>query len=162
MITKAELNEFYQELEHRANTILSQWLTLRSRPAELRYYSGHYTKNSSGIYERDAFPIPVLSIKDLCDVEFHLDQIQVTTKLKKNDATQFNYQKIGEHAFEIYGLNDYVSTYGDHRTSVQDILTNIERSNESIIVFSFTFDNEVDPATIKHFIHQLEHLNFFY
>ena len=83
MMNKSELNAFYRELEHRANLVLGQWVTLRSRPAELRYYSGHYTKNSVGIYEADAFPIPVLSIKGLCDVEFHIDQIQVTTKLKK-------------------------------------------------------------------------------
>ena len=162
MMNKSELNAFYRELEHRANLVLGQWVTLRSRPAELRYYSGHYTKNSVGIYEADAFPIPVLSIKGLCDVEFHIDQIQVTSKLKKMDAIDFDYQKISGHTFELYGLDDYESTYGDAHTPLEVLMNNIELSNESIIVFAFTFENNTDPATLKHFIHQLEHLKFFY
>jgi len=162
MITKAELNAFYQDMEHRANRILGQFMTLRSRPAELRYYSGHYTKNDSGDYQMDYFPIPVLSIEKLCDIEFHIDQIQITTKIQKEKIHKQDFKTLDAYSFEVYGLNDYTATYGTNHTPVETLIQTIDQSNENVLVFAFIFMNDIEPTKIKSFKDQLERLHFYY
>jgi len=162
MITKTELNAFYQDMEYRANRIFGQFTTLRSKPAELRYYSGHYTKNDSGDYQMDYFPILVLSIQGLCDIEFHTDQIQITTKIKKSEIHKLDFKTLNPYSFEVYGLKDYTSTYGNNQTPVESLIQTIDHSNETVVVFAFSFSNDIEPIKIKSFTHQLERLHFYY
>lgn len=162
MISKQALNHCYQALEQRANRFLGQFISIRQSTVKLQYFSGHYHKNALGIYEIEHYPIPVLSVKDLCDIEINLDHIQVTTKLKRTDVLKFDFMKLSRYAYEIYGVNDYLSTYGSNQTKVEEIICQIMTTNETEIAFAFTFLNETAPIDIKKFTHLLELNGFFY
>lgn len=162
MITKESLNQFYKELDNRAYMLLGQFISLRQSYVKLHYYSGHYSKNSEGIFEKEYYPIPVLSVNKLCDIEINLNQVQVTTKLKRSDVLKLNFSKIARYSYEIYGVNDYLSTYGTHESTPQEIITKIMATNETDIAFSFTFIKEIEPSEIKKFTHFLELNGFYY
>lgn len=105
MITKTELNAFYQDMEYRANRIFGQVTTLRSKPAELRYYSGHYTKNDSGDYQMDYFPILVLSIQSLCYLSKGcaiLSFIPIKFKLRLKSRKVRFINSISRHSIRIH------------------------------------------------------------
>ena len=59
----------------------------------------------------DYYPIPVISIKGYCDIEIEIDEITISTKLKYNDALNFDYSKIMHYDFEMYGVKDYLKDY---------------------------------------------------
>lgn len=161
MITKESLNQLYKELDHRANIILGQFISIRQRQVKLQYFNGHYSKNPLGTFEMEYYPIPVISVHNLCDIEINLDQIQITTKQKRSDIFKLDFSKIARYTFEIYGVNDYLSTYGTHKSTPEEIINKIMITNETNIAFSFMFIGGTEPSEIKKFTHFLE-LNHFY
>lgn len=162
MISKETLNQCYKELEVRATMILGQLISIRQKEVMLQYFSGHYSKNEQGIYEIENYPIPVISAKNLCDIEINLDQINITTKMKRSDFFQFDLKKLTTYTYELYGVNDYLSTYGSNQSKVDEIIVLIMTTNETEIAFGFTFPNETAPLEFKKFTHMLEHNGFFY
>lgn len=77
-----ELNGVYYPLYIKANEILKRFVPSRIFEAEYGWYNGHYSKNQSGQYVMDYFPIPVVSVKGFCDIEIGIGQITVSTKLR--------------------------------------------------------------------------------
>ena len=39
------------------------------------FYNGHYHKNAAGLYQADTYPIPVISVMGLCDLEIDLADV---------------------------------------------------------------------------------------
>lgn len=58
----------------------------------------------------DEYPIPVTSMKDLCDVEISLDTVTVTTKRKRVDVLGDPLDEYSGMEFEVYGVENYLMT----------------------------------------------------
>ena len=153
---RSQLNEIYQKLDEKAQDI-SKLLN-----CHFAYYNGHYYKNSSGKYEMDYFPIPVVSLKDICDIEISLNQISVTTKLTKNNAVSYDFEKIKLYSFECYGVDNYLNDFYLAGDSVCNMLDRIKRSNEQNIFFSFYFPFEVTVDDVCKFVEFIKKEGFFY
>ncbi|MGI6758463.1 MAG: hypothetical protein ACOX40_01530 [Bacilli bacterium] len=83
-IDKIELNEIYKKLEFKSNEPSSPFSKIHNVfEYTVACYSGHYNKNNDGNYQIDYFPIPVISIKNYCDIEVGLDGVSLSKKLKK-------------------------------------------------------------------------------
>lgn len=105
---------------------------------ESGWYNGHYRKNDAGEWGRDAFPIPVISVKGLCDIEIQFDEIAVSTTLKRDIALAYSFEKVADFSFEAYGVTDY---YHKGQT-VQELRENIRACDETEIGFFFCFSFE--------------------
>lgn len=81
MILREFLNEAYSRLEAKHNEIIRA-LSHRIFELDSGWHNGHYQKNSAGKWVRDAYPISVITVKGLCDIEIQFDRISVSTKLK--------------------------------------------------------------------------------
>ncbi|MDE5597728.1 MAG: hypothetical protein K2J04_07840 [Lachnospiraceae bacterium] len=69
--------------------------TLLHRKLELEssWYNGHYHRNEAGEWSRESYTIPVISVNGLCDIEIQFDKVSVSTKLKRDRALVYSFEK---------------------------------------------------------------------
>lgn len=156
-----EMNAAYRRLEQKCGELVCV-LNHRVFAVESGWYNGHYQKNADGKWARDAYPIPVIAVKGLCDIEIQFDRISVSTKLKRDVALAYSFDKLTEYEFEAYGVEDYLSDYYHPGQTVQELKDNIKASDEAEIGFSFTFPFEVDGKQIFEFMKMLRREGFYY
>lgn len=161
MVSREALNEAYLELEAKYNEMIRA-LKHRAFSLELGWYNGHFQKNSDGIWVRDAYPIPVITVKGLCDIEIQFDRLSVSTKRKRDAAIAYSYDKLMDHAFEAYGVEDYLSDYYHAGQTVEELRDNIKASGEAEIGFSFAFPFAVTGQEIVEFVELLRREGFYY
>lgn len=159
--TAQQLNAVYEPLEEKARQ-LRLALDRRIFEPQLAYYSGHYRKDADGVYNRDFFPIPVVEVKGFCDVEINLDCVSVTTKLRRDSALTYPYEKLAAYEWEAYGVNDYTSDFYLPGMAAADLKENIRQSREQEISFTFRFDFGTDANEIYEFIKLLRREGFYY
>lgn len=97
-----EINTAYYRLELKQAEI-AHALFHRIFELESGWYSGHYHKGDNGNWFRESYHIPVIGVKGFCDIEIQFDKISVSTKLKRNTALAYSFEKFVGHEFEAYG-----------------------------------------------------------
>lgn len=153
---RSELNEIYIKLDHKARGISK---LLR---CNYGYYNGHYHRNESGDYQMDYFPIPVIEKKGICDIEIELDQVSITTKLTRDDALSYDFEKLKAYHFEAYGVENYLDDFYTEGDTIDTMLKKIVESKEENIFFSFYFPYEADADSICDFVKYISAEGFFY
>lgn len=125
-----ELNDVYRQLEQKCCGLLHA-LNHRIFEVESGWYNGHYQKNADGKWVRNAYPIPVIAVKGLCDIEIQFDRISVSTKRKRDAVLAYSFDKLMDYEFEAYGVEDYLSDYYHPGQTVGDLKENIKASDEA-------------------------------
>ena len=161
VILRESLNEAYSGLEAKHNEIICA-LTHRIFELESGWYNGHYRKDPDGKWVRDAYPIPVITVKGLCDIEIQFDRISVSAKLKREMALEYPFDKFMDYEFEAYGVEDYLSDYYHPGQSVQELKDSISASSETEIGLSFSFSLEVTGQKIFEFVKLIRREGFYY
>ncbi len=154
------LNGIYRPLHERA-TALSKLLREKGIDARLGWYNMHYRGTGGGEYAPDYFPIPVISIAGLCDVEFNIDTVNVTAKLTRKDSLEKNIDGIGV-SYEAYGVNDYLNDFRNAETTTEQMRRAIAQSDEKEVFFGFLLPQDIKADGIAEFIERLRLLGFFY
>lgn len=154
------LNGIYRPLHERA-TALSKLLREKGLDARLGWYNMHYRGTGGGEYAPDYFPIPVISIVGLCDVEFNIDTVNVTAKLTRKDSLEKNIDGIGV-SYEAYGVNDYLNDFRNAETTTEQMRRAIAQSDEKEVFFGFLLPQDIKADGIAEFIERLRLLGFFY
>ena len=162
-MNRDELNEIYRELESRMQKLVAPFTSLhKGFDFSCGYYSGHYHKDAKGKYVMDFFPIPVVTIKRLCDIEIDLDKISVSTKLSREVALNYSYEKLAGYEFEAYGVDEYLDDFYVKGNTYAELVENIASSKEKEIGFSFLFSKDVDAEVIYECVKFLRKEGFFY
>ena len=162
-MNRDELNELYRELENRMHKIIAPFASLhKGYDFSCGYYSGHYHKNVEGKYMMDFFPIPVVTVKGLCDIEIDLDKVSVSTKLRREEALNYSYEKLSGYEFEAYGVDEYLDDFYVKGNSYSELVENIASSKEKEIGFSFLFSEDVGAEEIYKCVKFLRKEGFFY
>jgi len=162
-MNRDELNEIYRELENRMHRIVALFTSLhKGFDCSCGYYSGHYHKNAEGKYVMNFFPIPVVTVKGLCDIEIDLDKVSVSTKLRREVALNYSYEKLSDYEFEAYGVDEYLDDFYVKGNSYSELVDNIARSKEIEIGFSFLFSEDVGAEEIYKCVKFLRTEGFFY
>lgn len=151
-----KLNGIYKNLDMKAREIGAVC------HCPVKYYNGHYNKAKNGEYEKAYFPIPEVNIMGLCDIEIGLDKICVTTKLTRDRALSYDYNRIASYSFEVYGVDSYLEDFFVEGDTIPDMLDNIRKSGEENIGFSFCFTHETSSDGIYEFAEFLREEGFFY
>ena len=160
--TKQQLNDLYRPLVQRAKLL---WKMLRAAgqpDAAFGFFNGHYAKNDAGDFVMEWFPIPVLSVPAVCDVEFAFDHVGITAKLKRAEALSFDFGRLAGHRYQVYGVDDYLADFGDETRSAADIRQAVSGCSETEIAVSFTFEAETELIVLLDFIQKLHSMVFFY
>ena len=156
-----EVNAAYYRLEKKQSEICHA-LFHRIFELESGWYSGHYHKDHNGIWFRESYPIPVIGVKGFCDMEIQFDKISVSTKLKRDVALSYSYEKFTGHEFEAYGVEDYLADFYHSGQTVHNLKENIRACDEKEIGFSFVFPFDVDGKQIFEFVKLLRREGFYY
>ncbi len=98
-----EINAAYCRLEMRQTEIIYA-LSNTIFELESGWYNGHYHKENHWI--RESYPIPVVSVKGLCDIEIQFEKISVSTKMQRDTVRSYSFEKLGGYEFEVYGVED--------------------------------------------------------
>ena len=156
-----EINAAYYRLEQKQAEI-AHALFHRIFELESGWYNGHYHKGDDGSWFRESYPIPVIGVKGFCDIEIQFDRISISTKLKREVALSYSYEKISGYEFEAYGVEDYLADYYHPGQTIQELKKNIRACKESEIGFSFAFPFDVEGKQILEFVKLLRREEFFY
>lgn len=164
MVTRDFLNDVnsaYRQLEMRQAQIVSI-LFHRMFEIDSGWYSGHYHRNDAGDWCMDSYPIPVISISGICDIEIDFHRISVSTKLPRAKALNYSYDKVVHYDFEVFGVADYLCDFYRSGMSVEKMKSNISNSDEQEIGFSFAFPFDVEGQTLFEFVKLLRREGFYY
>ncbi len=146
-----DLNKLYYRLEMK-QTELFQGLFHRCFELKRGYYNGNYHRDKSGNYVMEYYPIPIIEVQGLCDVEINVENITVSTKLTKQNAVEYNYEKIEEYAFEAYGVEDYLQDFYEPGMTKEELQAEITKSEEKEIGFSFKFGFDITGNEMYEFV----------
>lgn len=153
------LNDIYKPLHERA-TAMTDRLKKVGLDARLGWYNMHYRGTDDGRYSPDYFPIPVISVAGLCDVEINIDAISVTAKLTRSDAITKDLDRLGL-PYEAYGVEDWLKSFRTADTSPEQMRRAIAESSEKEIFFGFSLiDGE--PDAVVEFVKLLQKQGFYY
>ena len=145
MNARETLNAIYRPLEAKRGEVQDALRPLGLRVASA-YYNGHYQKDADGDYVRNDYPIPVVEVTGLCDVEIEPDHLSVSAKLTRERALAYDFSRLRDYAYEVYGVQDYLTDYAGE--NVKDaILGSAERE----IGFSFSFPFETEGEILYRF-----------
>lgn len=157
---KQQLNEIYYPLDLKQAELNA--LFRGDFRLESSWYNGHYHKDESGNWCRESYPIPVIGVKGLCDIEIPFDKISISTKLKRDAALGYPFEKLAGYEFEAYGVENYLTDFYHPGQTAQDLRDNIRACNEKEIGFSFVFPLDRDGKQIFEFVKLLQQEGFYY
>ena len=155
-MNRSQLNEIYKKLDVKAQEFG------KLLQCAYGFYNGHYHKNTVGNYEMDYFPIPVISVKGLCDVEIDLNQISITTKLTRNKVLSYDFDKFKSYNFEVYGVENYLEDFYVVGDTISGMIERIKASKEENVFFSFYFPFELPANVVREFVDFIGKEDFFY
>lgn len=156
-----EMNDAYDRLEKKYNELVYALLH-RIFELEPGWFNGHYQKQEDGSFRRASYPIPVIGVKGVCDIEIQFDKIEVSAKLKRDRALTYSYDKMAEYPFEAYGIEDFLGDYYHEGQTIQELREHILPSEEQEIGFSFTFPFTVEGKELFAFVKLLRSEGFYY
>lgn len=157
---KQQLNEIYYPLDLKQAELNA--LFRGDFRLESSWYNGHYHKDETGNWCRESYPIPVIGVKGLCDIEVPFDKISISTKLKRDAALGYPFEKLAGYEFEAYGVENYLTDFYHPGQTAQDLRENIRTCNEKEIGFSFVFPLDRDGKQIFEFVKLLQQEGFYY
>ena len=96
----------------------------------------------------------------MCDIEIELEKTCVSTKLSKENALAFNYDKMAHLKFEVFGVEDYLTDYYLSGNDISVLLQRIRSSEETEIAYSFIFDEAF--LEVSNFLIFLKQNQFYY
>ena len=156
-----ELNRVYSALQDKL-TELTQGLSHRIFRLEAGWHNGHYTKGAAGAWQMDFYPIPVLTVTNLCDIEIGLSEITVSTKLNRETALEYSFSKFSGIPFEAFSVKDYHVDYYTEEMTMEQFHTNLKNSGEAEIGIQFRLPFEITGEGLYDFCKLLRKEKFFY
>lgn len=158
-----ELNAIYRRLDMRVHELCAPFSSLHKGLAySCGFFNGHFYKNDDGNYEMAYFPIPVISINKVCDIEVNFDVVSVSAKLKRDAAIKYDYKKLENYKFEVYGVEGYLDDFYADGQTYEELIDNIKNSTEAEIGFAFEFSSEIEADRMYKFVTFLIGEGFYY
>ena len=149
---KANLNEFYTALTAKAQSLMKSLMPLVDSTLlmSMSYVIKHYIRNmykhkeptpdNAARYSEDNYPIPVIRLSDLCEVEIYTDVISVFTRLKYDQVKKLDFSRLAGYDFEVYGYDSgQLIDFSDGDATVQETKDNILNSSTEVADFYFDF-----------------------
>lgn len=133
-----DINTLYRDAELRLGDTVNLLRRLGC-PMHFGWENGHYRRDDAGDWQRESFPIPVIHIEGLCDVELPFDALSVSTRLSRASAVDYRYDKFNGYDYEILGADDYLTEYYRHGISGEERRRRLSASREREVSFFFHF-----------------------
>lgn len=140
------LNSVYEPLYKRTAAVLSKLKKL-NYDVTWGYYGFHSVKNKEE-FTTELFPIPVITVKDICDIGIDLDSIFIEGKLKRDAALKFDFSLLKDYNFEVYGVNEYLKDFYNKNLDIVNIHEKIKESSEKEIGIQVCLESDTPLSKI--------------
>ncbi len=153
-----KLNELYQALAKKTEDLAL--LLSGFGKCEYGWYNGHFHKDD-GKWVKEYYPIPVISVKGLCDIEVGLETTTLSAKLGRDAAAQFPFETLSGCEFEVYGVQNYLSDFYRDGIATAQMRENICSSGETEIGFSFAVDRANESEQLVKLVGMMKDSGFY-
>lgn len=153
---RKQLNALYAPLERSCRRLVAA-LTQRRFSVNSGWYSGHYSKGENGEWQEDSFPIPVIEVKGICDIEIGFDGISVSAKLTKERALKADFWRLGL-PFQVYGVENYLTDYYRDGMEPEELREEIRKSSEKEIGVGVALPPEMGDEEILAIVKRLRRM----
>ncbi len=122
-----------------------------------QFFNNHSVRKNNG-WITAYYPIPVISVKNVCDIGLDIDRTFIECKIKREEAIKFDWTVFLNNSFEVYGVKEYLTDFYNASLSLEALAQNISRSNEQEIAIAFEFGYLEEKSTLLKFIKKLSNL----
>jgi len=152
------LNSEYEPLRTHTHAMLKA-LTNSGFTCAWGYFAQHSIRNGNEWFI-EHYPIPVITIKNICDIGFDINQTFIECKLKRDDAIAFDFSRFDGVTFEVYGVTDYLADFYNAGQDIQTIHAKIEKSSEKEIGVSLLYGYLESVENLMSAVNKLTEMNF--
>lgn len=150
------LNDVYRQLDERS-VRLSNLLSKLGYSVERGYFNQHtVTVDEEMLLEH--YPIPVITIKDVCEIGLDIMQVSIEGRFYREEALNLDFSKLKKYKFECYGIENYLENFYEPGMALEDIAGSIELSEENEIGVNIILDGEPLTKEIIECIQLIEDL----
>lgn len=132
------LNMVYEPIYKYTQDFLKVLTSREGYECKRGFYNNHYIKKDE-MWLTEYYPIPVITIKDICDIGFDIDHTFVECKMKREKALGFQWELFLDYKFEVYGVEEYLNDFYNENLDIESISSNINDSTEQEIGITFYF-----------------------
>ena len=119
--------------------------------SHFRKSNGRFHKTIGDRYIREAYPIPVISIIGLCDIEVHFDKVSVLAKLERDTALAKCFDGFVHYDFTARSGEDDTLIFYEPGMTIPEMKKNITDSEDSEIEFEFRFPSDITGRQVFEF-----------
>lgn len=156
-----ELNTAYKRLDEKAVEIANA-VFHRMFAIECGWYNGSHYKREDGRWCEVSFPIPIITIKGLCNIEIRFDRIIVFTKQSREDVLNYSFDKFLGYEFEAYGAEDYYSEFFCIGSTIEKMKETVRKSRQKEVEFWFGFPFDTNETAFFEFAKLIKREGFYY
>ena len=147
----AEIDAAYRALETRLEIVKAAVRQAGLECASI-WHSSHYARDGRGEFRRQAYPIPIVSVEGLCDIELGFSALNATAKLARAQSLAFPYETLPPCSFEACGVEDYLSDCYHAGQRLEVLRKNAASSHETEIGFAFSLSMTIEPELVDFLI----------
>lgn len=149
MDIKEILNDFYDDYNDKAISLTK----LLSKTYKTSY---KYTTE----YNKESYPLPVVSVSGLCEIVLNEYEIDINTKISKSNLLKINFDGFKNYDFDIYPTSDYFNDLYEKGMSNKEVIEKIKKSNYKNFGLTFIVPLDMSNTSIRKLINLLEINNF--
>lgn len=151
MDIKEILNDFYDDYNDKAISLTK----LLSKTYKTSY---KYTTE----YNKESYPLPVVSVSGLCEIVLNEYEIDINTKISKSNLLKINFDDFKNYDFDIYPTGDYFNDLYEKGMSNKEVIEKIKKSNYKNFGLTFIVPLDMSNISIRKLINLLKINNFKY
>ena len=144
------LNEIYEPVYNHSKNFVSL-AKRRGLDSKIGFFNMHL-KKIDGDFKVEYFPIPVVTISEICDVGFDFDRTFVEFKVSRDFAIKFGWKTLSCYDFELFGCKNYLNDFYCKKSDINDINRRILNSDEQEVCAEFTFKYLEQASKLFEFI----------
>lgn len=148
------LNAIYQPIYEYTQCFLKDLKGL-GYAFEWNFHNNHYIRKD-GEWLVEYYPIPVVTIKNICDIGIDINHIFIESKIKKEKVIELDWKMFSDYRFEVYGADNYLEDFYNSSLSLEALPQKINQSNEKEICVAFYFSYLDDKHVLLDMIKKLD------
>jgi len=137
------LNREYEPLRAHTHQVLKA-LKASQFEYEWGYFAQHSVRNGEACFF-EHYPIPVITVRGICEIGFDLNQTFIEFVLGKAKALELDFTQLQGFDFEVYGMKEYLSDFYNSQMDIKDLHARILAGDGNEIGVSFLF-GRLEPA----------------
>lgn len=158
-----ELSKIYKELE-----LKSIWATAalfrihKIFEVESKWLSGCSYRDDDEKRHLYDFPLPVVTVKGVCEMEISFDKIHICAKRTREDVLNYSFTKFSEYEFYAFGADDMDREFYRKGGTIEQMKKEVRACKEREVMFAFVIPYDIPSQELYEFAKLLRREGFYW